>query len=62
MFRISSAYLHFCHVPQHTEYDKAGHEAGDAVDGAGEDGVFVAVVVELVVTGQRQESPKPRPQ
>ena len=45
-------YLHFCHVSQHTEYDEASHEACDAVDSAGDDGVLVAVVVELVVAGQ----------
>lgn len=37
------------HVPEDGEDDEAGQEAGEAVDGTGEDGVAVAVVVELVV-------------
>ena len=51
--------LHFGHVAQHAEDDESRHEAGDAVDGAGEDGVLVAVVVELVVAGQGEQCSEP---
>ena len=55
-------YLHLCHVSQHGENDEPRHEAGDTVDGAGDDGVLVAVVVELVVAGQGQQGAKAGPE
>jgi len=47
------------HVPEHGEYDEAGQETGEEVYRTGENGVPVTVVVELVVTGQREERAEP---
>ena len=47
------------HVAEDGEDDKAGQEAGEAIDGARDDGVPVAVVVELVVGGEGEEGPEP---
>jgi len=45
-----------CHVAQDGEDDGGGKEACEGVDGADDQGVPVAVVVELVVASQGKES------
>lgn len=50
------------HLPQNGENDEASEEAGETVDGGGDEGISVAVVVELVVAGQRQQGAEPRTQ
>lgn len=47
--------LHMRHVPEDGEDDESGQEAGQAVDAAGDDGVAIAVVVELVVAREGQQ-------
>ena len=77
MFKRST-YLHFSHVSQDTEDDKASNETCSTVDRAeykyrcygcyrdcasytpGDERVFVAIVVELVVAGESQQSSKAR--
>ena len=46
-----------CHVAQDGEDDGGREEAGEGVDGADDQGVPVAVVVELVVASKGQKSP-----
>lgn len=53
--------LYVSHVTQNRKDDKAGEEAGQTVDGAGEHSVPVAIVVEFVVTRQSQQRSKPGP-
>lgn len=50
------------HVTEHGEYDETGQETGEEVYGTGQYGVPVAVVVELVVAGQRQKGTETRSQ
>ena len=45
-----------CHVAQDGEDDGGGKEACEGVDGADDQGIPVAVVVELVVASQGKES------
>ena len=45
-----------CHVAQDGEDDGGGKEACEGVDGADDQGVPVAVVVELVVASQGEKS------
>lgn len=54
--------LHVRHIPEHGEYDEAGQEAGEEVYRAGQYGVPVTVVVELVVTGQSEQCAESRAQ
>ena len=58
------AHLHtlgVSHVPQDGEDDCGREEACEGVDGADDEGVPVAVVMELVVAAQRQEGPDSHP-
>ena len=48
--------LRVSHVAEDGEDDRGGEEAGEGVDRADEEGVPVAVVVELVVAAQGQKS------
>lgn len=47
--------LHVGHIAEHRKDHKPGQEAGQAVDTARQQRVPIAVVVELVVAGQRQQ-------
>ena len=74
---LALKYLHFSHVAENTEDDKASNEAGGTVDGAeqddlenqkhfrfnlpGDESILVAVIVELVVAGESQQGTKARP-
>ena len=49
---VDGSFLDVSHVAQNGEDEHAGDEAGHGVDHAGDDGVFVAIVVELVVGPQ----------
>ena len=49
------------HVAQDGEDDGGGEEAGEGVDGADDDGVPVAVLVELVVAAESQQGPDSHP-
>ena len=49
------------HVAEDGEDDGGREEAGEGVDGADDDGVPVAVLVELVVAAQSQEGPDSNP-
>lgn len=47
------------YLPKNRKNNKAREEAGETVDGRGDESVAVAVVVELVVARQRQQGAEP---
>ena len=48
--------------PQHREDYKSSQKTGQAIDAAGDERIAIAVVVELVVAGKRQQSAEARAQ
>lgn len=48
------------HVAQSAEYDKSGYETRQAVNAARENGISVAVIVELVVGTECEKSSESR--
>ena len=50
------------HVAEDGEDDESGEEAGETVDGGGAEGVYVAVVVEVVVARERNQNSEPHSQ
>lgn len=51
--------LNMCHISEHCEYYKTSEETSKKVYRTSNDGIPIAVIIELVVTGQGKERAEP---
>lgn len=51
---VSLFFVSIDEIPQNGEYHKTRQEAGQTIDAAGQQCVPIAIVIELIVTGQCQ--------